>query len=97
MIKFISSAILGLMFGFALTVLMGLTGCAHQNTRIGQCEIPPNQSEGYTLVACVAGINDFSTVKCVYAKVMPYGIEIRELVTKGCSGYEITNQGVIMP
>ena len=80
----------------AILLLRSLAGCATQNTLIGNCGIPPNKSEGYTLVSCSADPADFSNLGCYYAKPMPYGIELQEVTTKGCTGFQITGQGIML-
>ena len=89
--KFLGGFVVGLIFAS----LFGLSGCAHQNSKIGECTIPPSEQDGYKLVSCSAAPDDFKHLVCYYVRAQDFGLEVRQVESVDCGGYEITGQGII--
>lgn len=80
----------------ALVCLM-LTGCyaLTGNGKMGACEMPPLNQEGYTLVACSVEADAWDKLTCWYAKETAANVQIRTVISRGCTGFELLDQNVV--
>lgn len=77
--------------GLLLSSCYAFTG----NGKMGACEMPPLNSEGYTLVACSVESNAWDNLTCWYAKETSSNVQIRTVISRGCTGFELLDQNVI--
>lgn len=79
------------LLGLLLSSCYALTG----NGTMGECQMPPPKSEGYTLVACSVEPEAWDNLVCYYAKETATNIQIRAVASRGCGGFELVTQTAI--